>query len=548
MNPTQTFAYTTAPDAYVPLDDPSGTPITQPTAGTFVITTNIPGGTNLVAATVTGTLDPSQPLLITATGTDIPGGTLIITKTGPILAGPTTSSPGSPSSSSSGNAAADPSNNDDGAPAAIFASNTSFTLTHYILGTYVPTFAAVLYGILWSTILSGIAETAPFFRLARPRGATAKESLLLPYQSGGLWDLLAGGVKHRDYLVLAGTGASGAVVAGVAALMGSSTAVARMREAVEREGEGRVASEARFGIGMAWDKAAGGWTYGFTVVDGAEHEKAAAPMLTYGEGDDGVAHEAAGGSVLPLLLRPAMLVVFQLVLLGLLAILLYYWFNGVSSPLEDFLNSQTYGPKLMMSCFGIVIRTWWSEIARAIHTMEPYRRIALGRASAHSSILAPTSPHAIPAIFSSLRRRHFFPAYLSLLSVLSEILIVTLASVPFHLATLLEAFRVSVFVSVGIVGLMVEARFSGVAAQAAPFHRRQYGTAAFYCHRPHWHSLLFDLCQKGCHDNMTYPNCRIIGIRLWRPADNLRRRTLVGHSVQHQSRILIGYEYGLTHL
>ncbi|OMP85167.1 hypothetical protein BK809_0000266 [Diplodia seriata] len=109
----------------------------------------------------------------------------------------------------------------------------------------------------------------------------------------------------------------------------------------------------------------------------------------------------------------------------------------------------------MMSCFGIVIRTWWSEIARAIHTMEPYRRIALGRASAHSSILAPTSPHAIAAIFSSLRRRHFFPAYLSLLAVLSEILIVTLASVPFHIATLLEAFRVSVFVSVGIVGLMV---------------------------------------------------------------------------------------------
>ncbi|KAL1616654.1 hypothetical protein SLS54_008221 [Diplodia seriata] len=436
MNPTQTFAYTTAPDAYVPLDDASGTPITTPTAGTFVITTNIPGGTNLVAATVTGTLDPSQPLLITATGTDIPGGTLVITKTGPILAGPTTSSPSSPSSSSSGNAADDPSNN-DGATA-IFATSTSFTLPHYILGTYIPTLLAVLYGILWSTILSGIAETAPFFRLARPGGATVRESVLLPYQSGGLWDLLAGGIKHRDVLVLAGTGASGAVsaaiamaggvvfvgvegacretgrgadcrrylavdrglawavcgvlvvvmavvvglgvavrrgsgsglraeatsVAGVAALMGSSTAVARMREAVEREGEGRAGSEARFGVGMAWDKAAGGWTYGFTVVDAAEHEKASSAPVLYGEGDGGVAHEAAGGSVLPLLLRPAMLVVFQLVLLGLLAILLYYWFNGVSSPLEDFLNSQTYGPKLMMSCFGIVIRTWWSEIAR----------------------------------------------------------------------------------------------------------------------------------------------------------------------------------------
>lgn len=70
-------------------------------------------------------------------------------------------------------------------------------------------------------------------------------------------------------------------------------------------------------------------------------------------------------------------------------------------------------------------------------------------------MLASTSVHAVSTIFTSLSRRHIFVAYIALLAVLSELLIVTLAAIPFNLATLLEAFRVSVFVSVGIIGLMI---------------------------------------------------------------------------------------------
>ncbi|EOD43403.1 hypothetical protein UCRNP2_9899 [Neofusicoccum parvum UCRNP2] len=229
-------------------------------------------------------------------------------------------------------------------------------------------------------------------------------------------------------------------ISGIAVLMQNPTVVARMRESVHNHrNKLNDTVTTKFGIGQSYHEGTG-WTYGFTIV--AESQ--------YAETKDEKVHlfnEDLGktSSVLPLLLRPFAIVAFQIILLGLLTIILYYWFNGSPSALEDFMNSQTFGPKLMMSCFGIIIRFWWAEISNAVHTLEPYRRLAAGHANAHESVLASTSVHAVSTIFTSLSRRHIFVAYIALLAVLSELLIVTLAAIPFNLATLLEAFRVSVF-------------------------------------------------------------------------------------------------------
>ncbi|OJD32594.1 uncharacterized protein BKCO1_37000204 [Diplodia corticola] len=434
-DPTEGFS--TDPDAFIPLGDATGTadtPITTPTAGTFVITTSIPGGTSPAAFTITGTIDPSQPLLITATGSSIPGGTLVITRTGPLVAGPTTPAQGSGggSSGSSGSSTNTTSPSSTPPSDAFAAYGARFNISHYLLGAYAPTLFAVIYGILWSTILAGMAEMAPWFQLTRPGGATAKESLLLSYQNASLWGLFVGSIKHKDGFVLAGSvvsalvtatialasgvfyiGVSGTCretgrgadcvrylavdrrlawaesgmlavvlacvvgvwlsarrkdgglyaeamsVAGVATLMGNPGVVAKMREALERErqGGGWGSNDTRFGVGQSYDKAAG-WTYGFTVVDDGQKRDPPAKIFDDGDNNDD------STPVLPLLLRPYMLALFLLLLLALLAILLYYWFNGTSSFLEDFLDSQTFGPKLMMSIFGLIIRTWWSEIAR----------------------------------------------------------------------------------------------------------------------------------------------------------------------------------------
>lgn len=526
INPSAKLASTTSAGAYVPLGT-TGSPITKPTAGTFVVSTTISDGTMVVAATVTGTLNPSEPLLFTATGSDIPGGTMVITKTGPILAGSTTSA-----NDSAGKA--DDTEDLGKAPADSFAAHDgSFTIVHYVLGTYFPTLLAVIYGIFWNTILAGIAKMMPFFQLTRPGGATAAESLLL--ENVGLWGLLVGS-KHRNGLVLAGTlvtamvtatialaseifyiGISGTCretgngadctrylginrrlawaasamlvlvlaimaflivavrrrssgifaeatsIAGVATLLSNPTVVTQLREALDHDRKhGASSGSATFSLGQSYDPGVG-WTYGLTLLAPPTHsaDSKAAMLSAADDSDDDNNNDATTTpsapttTATPLLLHPATLITFQLLLLALLSILLYYYFNGAPSPLENFLNSQTLGPKLMMSCFGIAIRTWWSEIARAVHALEPARRLALGQATAHESVLAPTTtPHAVWAIGTALGRRHRFVAGVAALSVLSEVLIVTLAAVPFNLATLLEAFQVSVFVSVGILGVM----------------------------------------------------------------------------------------------
>lgn len=421
--PDTTTLGTTAPDAFISLG-PSGSPVTKPTAGTFVITTNVPGGTAMVAATITGTLRPSEPLLFTATGSNIPGGTLVITKSDPLVANPTATAKNSGGTANSA---------DTILPGDSFAVyNDRFTIGHYFLGAYFPTLLAVVYGILWNTILSGITEITPFLQLTRPGGATAKESLFLEYQNASLWHLLVSSIKHHNGLVFAGTmatliittaialaaevfyiGISGTCretgkgsdctrylginrnlawvecgmlliilmvvafvifamrkrntglsakatsIAGIATLMSNPQAVARIREALEDRRFLGSSREATFGIGWSYDEASG-WTYGFKVLEkSTATENKDVDMVMFEE--DPVRES---GNVLPFLLLPAMIIVFELILLGLLTIILYYWFNGSPSALEDFMNSQTFGPKLMMSCFGIVIRIWWSEISR----------------------------------------------------------------------------------------------------------------------------------------------------------------------------------------
>lgn len=148
-------------------------------------------------------------------------------------------------------------------------------------------------------------------------------------------------------------------IAGIATLMSNPQAVALIREALEDRRFLGSSRETTFGIGRSYDEASG-WTYGFTVLEKTKTTESKDAGIIMFEED--LVKESS--NVLPFLLLPAMIIVFELILLGLLTIILYYWFNGSPSALEDFMNSQTFGPKLMMSCFGIVIRIWWSEISR----------------------------------------------------------------------------------------------------------------------------------------------------------------------------------------
>lgn len=90
-----------------------------------------------------------------------------------------------------------------------------------------------------------------------------------------------------------------------------------------------------------------------------------------------------------------------------------------------------------------------------MRNMEPYRRLLAGAVPASDSILL--APHSNPfsGVFYSLRNRHYFNAYISLVAILCLPLIVALASIPFKAGLTWMAYRASTYISIGILSMML---------------------------------------------------------------------------------------------
>ncbi len=72
--------------------------------------------------------------------------------------------------------------------------------------------------------------------------------------------------------------------------------------------------------------------------------------------------------------------------------------------------------------------------------MKPYHQLLHGNAKASDSILLAPGSNPFTSSFRSLAHSHFFNAYISLVAILCEALIVALANVPFKLGTAFKAY------------------------------------------------------------------------------------------------------------
>ncbi|EOD44247.1 hypothetical protein UCRNP2_9084 [Neofusicoccum parvum UCRNP2] len=256
------------------------------------------------------------------------------------------------------------------------------------------------------------------------------KSLSLRYQSSSLVSIFFSSIKNRHGIVL-----SGALVSILVTLI---TAVA----------PGVIT---KYGLGHYVDQYAHEASYGINVV--AEPREAAF-LLPIGNAQQTQKPVKKKSLTVPLL-QFFPLLAFLAFLLGTLVLLLCYRFVRVESGFETFMDSQGAGVKCFMASIGILIRMFWSSVERDIRALEPWRRLARGNATAHESILVPSSAHPVIGIFSSTYRRHYFVAYIALLAILSEVLVVTLASVTFKGGLTYTGFNVSTFISSGIVSVMV---------------------------------------------------------------------------------------------
>jgi hypothetical protein len=157
--------------------------------------------------------------------------------------------------------------------------------------------------------------------------------------------------------------------------------------------------------------------------------------------------------------HPATLAVFWVYLIGVLIIILYYRFiskPGTGDVLEDFMDSQSFGVRLFMTCIGLAIKFYWGSMERYMRRIAPY--IALtssNRADADRSVLVSSPSHLVTALFCGSGWRRRLLGSVTLMAVLSEILVITLTAVPFSVATAFLAFEISMYICVGILGLMI---------------------------------------------------------------------------------------------
>ena len=139
--------------------------------------------------------------------------------------------------------------------------------------------------------------------------------------------------------------------------------------------------------------------------------------------------------------------------------ILYYRFvskPGTNNHFEDFMNSQSFGIKFFMTCIGLAIKLYWGAVEKHLRSIAPYVSMASeGGATADRSVLIRTPSHPIVGLTYMSSWRQPLLGLVTISAVLSEVLVITLNTVPFSVSTAYLAFELSVYFSTAIIALMI---------------------------------------------------------------------------------------------
>ncbi|KAI9802327.1 MAG: hypothetical protein M1833_001833 [Piccolia ochrophora] len=153
--------------------------------------------------------------------------------------------------------------------------------------------------------------------------------------------------------------------------------------------------------------------------------------------------------------RGARDIIFALVTVGIIVVISYYYKVGDDSGFEQFWNSQTFGPRFIMTIVGIIIHSEWKRVEREICILEPFRTLSKGQAWAHSTILVQRTLNPITTAVTGIYRRHFFVAVVALMAVFAEALIVTLGGIPFNAGQLYRPWTYTLYLTLAILATML---------------------------------------------------------------------------------------------
>lgn len=407
----------------------------------------------------------------------------------------------------------------------------TFTKLDYFLSLYLPTLLAVLLQTVWAVVFAATKMMEPFYQMASPDGALAKDSILVEYLSSamsistlrtilsGHWVMLLASIIYFSAGLLAPLASESMGVRPTATchtaiavdqpcaptwivflpaaraleallaflfiavlllLIVSSRRVSGVYEnptsirsmvnllgepAVQRDFQDiepnatksdvkKALAGNRYRLGY-FEASPGSHRFGLIKV--TQTEPWQGPSSQYGyTAVDNPSQPCENKSRPPRWSRFLRDGLFLLLLLTLFGLILGYYLDGSQTDsLNKFFNSNTFGPRFLLSGLAVLISGGWKQAERETRIMEPYRKLASGLKPGTGTIDVTMTGTPYSTVFIALGRGDLFVSWTALMAILSDILIIAVTGVPFSPAQIHEAGLASFYISFGILGLMI---------------------------------------------------------------------------------------------
>ncbi|KAI0189146.1 hypothetical protein EV127DRAFT_341595 [Xylaria flabelliformis] len=177
-------------------------------------------------------------------------------------------------------------------------------------------------------------------------------------------------------------------------------------------------------------------------------------------------------------------IITLLFLSGVIALIGYYNSPRTSHPFELFLDSESFGVRLLFTVFGVIITFAWNELHTAVAHLSAYRRMARSPRTAQHSIEISPPTNYFSGLVSAVLERDLYMSLVSSFGVLSEFLPILLSNVPYQVTQTLNVHLVSTWIPVGIMAVMVLIILGSFFVPWPPFPadvRTIAGTAYYIC-------------------------------------------------------------------
>jgi hypothetical protein len=389
----------------------------------------------------------------------------------------------------------------------------------YLLGAYVPTFAAIVFSIWWKCVFARLKEMEPYYQLTRFHGAEAKDSLFLSYSNAMLpailfksfwsrhWTTFIGAVNMSlvtictllaaETLHISSVGDGCGVIADakgdfnedckmrlamqpalgfllgfivLAMFLGTSLLLMRLRRhptglSAEATSIAGVASHTHAIIEQRLLQNSSTSSHRFTIIAPSDYDtKCSEPTPSIQAVIQQLPEasrlvDSRSGKHVPREMRMLSLIAFLIYQVATVVLIVYYSFvskPGTKNTLEEFMDSETFGVRLFMTAVGLGTKFYWGWIERYMRRMYPILAMAAPNgATAQESVLMVSHSHPVTALFNRSTWRHRRLGLVTLMTVLTEVLVVLLNTIPFSTATAYMAWRISVILSIIFLGPMI---------------------------------------------------------------------------------------------